>query len=120
MKKIHYLLAVITLAFTACQKEPLVPLPSLTKTAALTLTLAPSDYQMLPSKDYPYSSYNFNSIADARIYIPMILNAEASAQLNNGSTAAVTFNIAPASLKVADSLYSHVFYTVTSADYVAV
>ena len=50
----------------------------------------------------------------------MILNAEESAQLNNGSTAAVTFNIAPASLNVADSLYSHVFYTVTPADYVAV
>lgn len=121
MKKIYYLLALLLLAFTACQKQPLVAVPPLTKTAALAaFTLAPADYQLLPSTDYPYSSFNFNSIADADIYIPMILNAKESAQLNNGSTATVTFAVAPASLTVADSLYNDVTYTVTKADYFAV
>jgi hypothetical protein len=120
MKKIYYLLALLPLAFTACQKEPLVPANSLTKTGTLTFTLAPADYQLLPSSDYPYSSNNFNSISDANLYIPMILTAKESSLLNNGSTATVTYALAPASLKVADSLYSDVAYTVTSADYFAV
>jgi len=91
MKKIYYLLALLTMAFTACQKQPVVPVSSLTKTAALTFTLAPADYQLLPSTAYPYLSFSFNSTADADNYIPMILNAKESAQLNNGSTASVTY-----------------------------
>jgi hypothetical protein len=120
MKKIYYLLALMALAFTACQKQPLVPLSPLTKTATLTLTLAPADYQLLPSSDYPHSSLNFNSTTDANTFIPMILAAKESAQLNDGSTAAVTYTIAPASLKIADSLYKDLTYTVTAADYKAV
>ena len=75
MKKIYYLLAFIALAFTACQKQPLVPLPPLTKTGVLTLTLAPADYQLLPAADYPHSSLNFNSTTDANTFIPMIARA---------------------------------------------
>jgi len=120
MKKIYYLLALIAFAFTACQKQPLVPLAPLTKTAALTLTLAPADYQLLPSADYPHSSLSFNSTTDANTFIPLILAAKESAQLNDGSTATVTYTIAPPSLKVADSVYEHLTYTVTAADYKAV
>ncbi len=107
MKKIYYLLALIVLAFTACQKQPLVPLPPLTKTATLTFTLAPADYALLPSADYPHSSLNFNSTTDADMYIPLILAAKESAQLNNGSTATVTYTIAPRkSLKVMPTAYT--------------
>jgi hypothetical protein len=121
MKKIYYyLLAALTMGLSACQKQPIVPLNPLTKTATMEFTLAPADYQLLPNTTYPYTSYSFNSITDADLYIPMILNVKESAQLNNGSTAAVTYTIAPASLKVADSLYSDVTYTVTKADYKAV
>lgn len=121
MKKIYYTLAALTILLSACQKQPVVPNTTpLTKTADLALTLTSDDYQLLPNSAYPYLSDNFNSITDADTYIPMILNAKESAQLNNGSTATVTFTIAPASLKVADSLYKDVFYTVTAADYKAV
>jgi len=120
MKKIYYLLAMLTMALSACQKQPIVPEASLTKTAALTLTLAQSDYQLLPKSDYPYSQYSFNSITDANLYIPMILSAKESAQLNNGSTASVTYALSTPTLKVADSLYKDLTYTVTSADYFAV
>jgi hypothetical protein len=119
MKKIYYLLALLPLVFTACQKQPYVqPTTTLTKSAALTITLAPSDYQLLPSTDYPYTSFSFNSTTDADNYIPLILTAKESVELNNGSTATVTYTLAPASLKVADSLYSDDFYTLTKADYV--
>ncbi|HTD41041.1 MAG TPA: hypothetical protein VK671_10505 [Mucilaginibacter sp.] len=117
MKKICYLLAFVALAFTSCQKQPIIQMGAYTK--AMTFTLAATDYQLLPSTDYPYSSLSFNSVTDANTYVPQILSLK-EPQLGNGSSAAVTFTIAPASVKVADSLYSHVSYTVTSADYVAV
>jgi hypothetical protein len=122
MKKIYYLLALLLLAFTSCQKSPLVPVPSLTKTAALApFTLAPADYALLPNTAYPSLSDNFNSTTDADLYIPMILAAKESAQLNNGSTATVTYTLAALTpVKVADSLYNDVTYTVTKADYLAV
>jgi hypothetical protein len=115
MKKIYYLLALLVLAFTACQKQPnLVPT---TFVKAMNLTLATADYQLLPSTDYPYTSLSFNSLADANTYIPVILNAR-DPQLGNGSTANVTFSFSPI-VSPADSAYSDIAYTVTSADYVA-
>lgn len=118
MKKIYYLSALIALAFTACQKQPIIPVGAYTK--AMTFTLAATDYQLLPSSAYPSKSLSFNSYTDANTYIPQILTAK-EPQLGNGSTANVTFTIgAIASVTVADSVYSHVTYTVTSADYVAV
>jgi hypothetical protein len=121
MKKIYYLLAFAMLAFTACQKQPVVPVPSLSKTqnVALTFTLAPADYQLLPSTAYPATSNNFNSVTDADNYIPMILTAKEPSYVANGSTALVTYNLAPPSLKVADSLSNDISYTVASADYKA-
>jgi len=120
MKKIYYLLVLAVMTFTACQKQPYItPTSPLTKAADLTLTLAPADYQLLPKSSYPYTSLDFNSTTDADNFIPMILAAKESSFLNDGSTATVTYTLAPANLKVADSLYADVFYTVTSADYKA-
>ena len=120
MKKIYYLAVLAVMTFTACQKQPYItPTTPLTKAGALTLTLAPADYQLLPKADYPYTSFNFNSTTDADNFIPMILAAKESSFLNDGSTATVTYTLAPANLKVADSLYADVFYTVTNADYTA-
>jgi hypothetical protein len=120
MKKIYYLLVLLPVAFTACQKQPYVQPNPLTKTATLTFTLTQADYQLLPSTAYPSMTDNFNSAADANTYIPMILTAKESPLLNDQSTATVTYAIAPPSVKVADSLYSDIHYTVTSADYFAV
>ncbi len=116
MKKIYYLLALLTMAFASCQKQP--NLAPATYVKAMTLTLQTSDYQLLSSKDYPYTSLSFYSITDANTYIPMILNAR-DPQLGNGSKASVTFNLTP-SIAPADSVYSDLTYTVTKADYTAV
>ena len=117
MKKIYYLLAFLPLLFTACQKQPnLVPTSYVKK--GMTLTLQPADYQLLSYKVYAYNTFSFISIPDANTYVPMILNAR-DPQLGSGSTAAVTFTLAP-SIAPADSVYSHLTYTVTSADYFAV
>jgi hypothetical protein len=114
MKKIYYSLLLLTLAFTACQKQPnLVPS---TYTKAMVLTLQASDYQLLPSKDYPYSTLSFDNVTDAKLYIPMILNAR-DPQLGNGSTAKITYNISSPYLKVADTVFKDVAYTLTNADY---
>jgi hypothetical protein len=122
MKKIYFLLAIIAVAFTACQKQPLVPIPSLTKTATLSFTLAATDYALLPTTAYPRTSLNFHSVADANNYIPTILNAKESSNLNNGSTATVTYTLAPAAASIAipDTLFKDVSYTVSAADYAAV
>jgi len=120
MKKIYFLMAVAITAFASCQKQPYItPTSPLTKAGALTLTLTQADYQLLPKTDYPYNSYNFNSTTDADTYIPLILTALESPFLNNGSTATVTYTLAPANLKVADSLYADDYYKLTSADYVS-
>jgi hypothetical protein len=123
MKKIHYLLALVALAFTACQKQPYIaPTTPLTKTGAVSFTLQSSDYQLLPGSVYASKTFSFYSTADAYNYIPAILTAKESADLNNGSTAAITYTLAPQvpQVKVADSLYSDIAYTVTAADYTAV
>jgi hypothetical protein len=114
MKKIIYLLALMALVFSACQKQPLITPAAYTK--AMTFTLAISDYQLLPNTAYPYKSYNFNSVADANTYIPAILNAK-EPQLGNGSTAVITYTLSPASVTLADTTNSKTAYTLTNADY---
>ena len=116
MKKIYYLLALLAVCLTACQKQPVIPT---TYTKAMNLTLQATDYQLLPSSDYPSKTLSFDNYNDANTYIPVILNAR-DPQLGNGSTANVTFTIGAPYVKLADSLYSDITYTVTSADYFAV
>ncbi|WP_426667761.1 hypothetical protein ACPPVU_17195 [Mucilaginibacter sp. McL0603] len=117
MKKIYYLLAFMTFAFTACQKEPALHSVMPSEVKSLTITLQASDYQLLPSNDYPHSTLTIDDDADAQKYIPIILNQN-YANLDNGSTAAVTYAKSALYFKpAADSVYSDVAYTLTSADY---
>ena len=118
MKKIYYLLAFVALAFTACQKQPYITPATYTK--AMTLTLAHSDYLLLPTTAYPYKTFTFDSPDDANKYIPMILNAR-DPQLGDGSTASVTYATTaltlPATPKLADSTFDNVSYKLTNSDY---
>ncbi|HVW12502.1 MAG TPA: hypothetical protein VHB54_01695 [Mucilaginibacter sp.] len=119
MKKIYYLLAFAVLLFTACQKQPVIgpgPTPN-AYVKTMQLTLAASDYQLLPSSDYPHSTLSFDNLADANTYVPKILNLR-DPQLSNGSKASITFALG-ANVYLADSLYKDLTYTVTPADYTA-
>jgi len=120
MKKIYYLLALVAVTFTACQKQPVVPLyPAVASQQTLNVTLAPSDYALLPSSAYPSKTLSFDNSNDASNYIPTILNAKYSSKVAaDGSTATVTYTQSPLYFKpAADSLYSDVAYTLTPADY---
>jgi hypothetical protein len=114
MKKIYYLLALIAIAFTACKKQPLISTGAYTK--SLTITLAKSDYQSLGNTVYSSKSFNFNTTADAKTYIPTILNTKYP-QLGDGSVAIVTFSLAAPSIILADSTNANTAYSLTIADY---
>jgi hypothetical protein len=124
MKKIYYLLVFIAFAFTACQKEPALHSVMPSEVKDLTITLQPTDYQLLPSSDYPSSTLTIDDDADAQKYIPIILNLS-YANLGNGSKATVTYAKSALYFKpAADSLYSttvpsrnQAYYSLTSADY---
>jgi len=115
MKKIYYLLAFVVLALTACQKEPVVGTTRPSEVKTLTITLQKSDYAYITG--YPSSTLTIDNVNDAQKYIPEVLNAE-YANLDNGSTAAVTYTqSALYFVPAADSLYSDVSYTLTNSDY---
>jgi hypothetical protein len=118
MKKIYYLLAFAALAFSACQKQPVVT-PSLPATGPkqdLTITLQASDYALLTS-GYPMTTLTIDDDADAQKYIPSILNAKYPLVID-GSTATVTYAKSALYFKpAADSLFTDVAYTLTNADY---
>lgn len=120
MKKIFYVFAFVAAAFTACQKQPIVPLyPAVAKIQTLNITLAPSDYALLPSTAYPSKTLSFDNATDAQNYIPTILNAEYPSKIAaDNSTAVVTYTQSALYFKpAADSLYADVAYTLTPADY---
>ncbi|WPU92019.1 hypothetical protein SNE25_22120 [Mucilaginibacter sabulilitoris] len=104
MKKIYYLLAFVAMAFTACQKQPNVAPQGYTK-KGMAITLP--------------TTTTFTSTDDAKTKIPGILDAKYP-QLDNGSSATVTFTLSPVSVKPADSLLTDISYTVTPADYATV
>jgi len=116
MKKIYYLLAFVAMAFTACQKQPVIPNSAPLHVATLTLTLAQPDYQLLDTSIYASKTNNFISDADAKLYVPQILAAKYP-RVDDKSTAAVTFAIGTPTIKLADSVYKDVAYTLTNADY---
>lgn len=118
MKKIFYLLAALTVAFTACQKQPNLAPSTYVRGSSnpMNLTLDKSDYQLLPSSDYPYKALSFDNTTDANKYIPLILNAR-DPQLGDGSIANVTYSISAPYFKLTDSVYSDIAYTLTNADY---
>ncbi|AYL95585.1 hypothetical protein [Mucilaginibacter celer] len=116
MKKIYYPLTLLALAFTACQKQPVIPNTQAVHKASLTQTLGSADYKKLDTSAYGYKNGVFKSDDDAKQSIPAILTAE-NPRVDDGSTAQVTFNVGTPVIKVADSLYSSVAYTLTNADY---
>lgn len=118
MKKTLYLLTFVAMVFTACQKQPVVPLYTTPQaTTDLSFTLASADYQLLPTTAYPYKTLSFDNDADAQNYIPTILDSKYP-KLADGSTAAVTYTVSSLYFKPApDSLYSQVYYSLTNADY---
>jgi len=114
MKKLYYLMAFVALVVTACKKQPIIPTGAYTK--SVTITLAQTDYKSLGSTVYASTSYNFNTVADAKTYIPTILNSKYP-QLGDGSTAIVTFALAAPVVTLADSTNANTAYTLTAADY---
>ena len=119
MKKIFYLMAFVAVTFTACQKQPIVPLyPAVSSVQTYNITLASSDYALLPSTVYASKSFSFNNAADAQNYIPTILNAKYPSKVAaDNSTAAVTYTQSAPTFKLTDSVYADVAYTLTAADY---
>jgi hypothetical protein len=117
MKKIFYLLAALIVLISACQKQPNL-LPTTGYVKSMNLTLAATDYQLLPTSVYANTALGFYSYGDANSYIPTILAAR-DPQLSDGSKASVTFNLLTPNIKLADSVYKDVTYTISSADYTA-
>lgn len=120
MKKVFYLLAVVTtVAFSACNPldktyKQLGDLPAPTaKAVTANLTLTAADYALAPKGSYASKGFSFKSIDSAKLQIPVILAAKYPTY-GEKSTITVTYANAPASLKVADSLYNNVAYTVVN------
>lgn len=123
MKKIYHLLAFAALAFSACQKEPrlnqIMVKPPATPPTTASITLAASDYGLLPSSDPAQTNQFFGSLSAALNSVPTILNEEYSTAAEK-SQITVTFQLeptVPAAVTLIDSVYSHTTYTLTSADY---
>ncbi len=119
MKKIFYAIAFVAVVFTSCQKQPIVPLyPAVASKQSYNITLASSDYALLPSTAYPSKTLSFNNATDAQNYIPTILNAKYPSKVAaDNSTAVVTYTQSALSFKLTDSAYNDVAYTLTPADY---
>jgi len=129
MKKLYYLLSLAALtAFSACNpldktyKEigslpsPATIIPK--RVVDTTFTLATSDFKLLPSTNPASTAGTFISKDDASTSIPSILTKR-FVNILDKSKAVVTYGLTPTTIKVADTVFSHVAYTVTPADYVA-
>jgi hypothetical protein len=127
MKKIHYLFAFIAVAAVLSACHPLdetykklgpLPVPTAPTPAPITanITLAPSDYALLPSADYAKTSFSYKSKDDAAASIPDILAAKYPTASDKSSVNVIYAN-APASITVADTLFTDVAYTLVDADY---
>ena len=102
-KNILYILSLVSLLFVACDPlddaiKDIKPNPADTKTITLTLTTT------------------YNSVAAANTGIAATLNKD-YAQLPNGTKANVVYNLRPVAVKLADSVFVNVQYTVTTDDY---
>ncbi|HVW97696.1 MAG TPA: hypothetical protein VHA56_17105 [Mucilaginibacter sp.] len=124
MKKIHYLFAFVALAFAFASCNPLdktykelgpVPQPTITP-QNLTVTLSAADYATLPSSNYAKKSLSFKTKDDAAASIPLIL-ASKYPNYPEKSTASVTYAFSPVTVKLADSVFNDVAYTLTHDDY---
>lgn len=117
-KNILYLAAFISLIFAACNplKDEINNLKPVANDRTLTLTLANTDYALLPTGNYAKTGFYFATTADANSFISVILNAKYP-QFGNGTKANVIYNSLPAQIKPADSVFANVQYTVTTSDY---
>lgn len=117
-KNLLYLMALISVIFASC--DPLektyeeIEIKSADKIISLTLTAA--DYDLLPSSNYAKKGGYFASSADANSSISVIFNAKYP-QLPNGTKANVIYNLRPSAVKLTDSVFANVQYTVTNSDY---
>ncbi|UOE52051.1 hypothetical protein MTO98_13270 [Mucilaginibacter sp. SMC90] len=116
MKKISNILVLAALALSACQKQPVIPNTMPLHKAKLTQTMVAADYKKLDTSSYGYKNGVFQSEDDAKQTIPALLATEYP-RVDDGSTADITFNVGTPQVKVADSVYSNVAYTLTNADY---
>src|ERR1700712_4651778 len=125
MKKIYHLFAFVALAFALASCHPLDntykklddnPVPA--KPSTITYTLVAADYKLLPSTTNPYKNGNFASGDEANQYVPTILNLKYPLA-GDGSNANISYTVStPTSqIKVADSVFNDVAYTLTDADY---
>ena len=124
-KNILYILAFFTVIFASCNplKDEINNIKPVPNAKTLTLTLAASDYDLLPTGNYAKKGGYFNTIADANSFISVILNTKYP-QLGDGNKALITYNSLPSQIKPADSLLSTTGatptqYTVVDADYLA-
>ncbi|WP_316809820.1 hypothetical protein [Pedobacter heparinus] len=103
-KNILYLVAFISMIFTACNplKDEINNLKPNTDTKTMALTV----------------TTNYSSAAAANTGIVATLNKD-YAQMPNGTKANVVYNAIPAQIKPADSLLKKITYIVTDADYAA-
>lgn len=116
-------LAAIAVAITSCRPmdktyKAIGPVPTPNGTPqTFSLTLAAADYALLPSGNYAKTSMNFASKTDAAASIPLIL-ASKYPNYADKSAATVTYAVPALTLKLADSVFSHVAYTLADpADY---
>lgn len=127
MKKIYYLFAFIAVATALSACHPLdetykklgpVPAPTAPIPAPITvnLTLAPADYTLLPADNYAHTSLSFKTSDDAKEDIPTILSSKYPTA-SDKSTLNVIYANSPATITVADTLFTDVAYTLTDADY---
>jgi hypothetical protein len=112
-------IAAIAIAFSACRPmdktyKELGPVQVVPKT--FTLTLAAADYGLLPTGNYAKTSLSFKTKDDAASGIPVILGSKYPGYADKSSVA-VTYATSPAAIKLADSLYADVAYTLTDDDY---
>lgn len=108
MKRIYNLLAFVAVssAIIACNPldktyKQLGDLPA--PTPSTTITLSASDYGLLPKGHAAKTSFYFKAVDTAKLDIPLILAAKYPT-FGEKSTATVTYNITPATIKLADSL----------------
>lgn len=123
MKKTYYLLTLLAVAvaftFTACNPmdQKYKELGDLPKpgSSPVTITLANADYALLPTGNYAKTSFYFKTEADAKSYVPLILASKYPAA-SDKAIATVTYAVTPVTIKLADSLFTHLTYTLVNPD----
>jgi hypothetical protein len=128
MKKIHYLLALLSVVtvFSACNPldktyKQLGDLPAPTAPAtSFSVTLAAADYALVPKGSAAIKALYFASTDSAKVQIPFIL-ASKYPTYGEKSSVKVTYAITPTTIKLADSLNADVAITLNTTptnDYV--